>query len=1370
MPVLPGTQVQVSFFTFAGDNPPIYDGASGGPETLASVNAGNSDGLCVGLGGINGGFYLELTQHANQKRVNLSPAKGCIPGNYDDYQDRHLKLLAQATAAATGTASAVYANTDPCAFSYCLAKPVGQAAGFHDGVCFVDVFDAALCPHGNAKNAAMLYVAPPLDTNYATTHDFLQAIEATAANIIAAIAGYNALAAQQNLPVIQALRNTLLSSNNYNKTLKAPLDDIAGAILAGFAAELRRQGNCGLQELQFPVGTGPKQSPLFASLQTALGAPPPGGIVVLPEESEETGDDDDDDPNNIELDDVAAQGADTSNSRVNAGSLTNATQAVRNATAQLDGILQAHGQIGANANYGQLPARQAHGYQLPESGWESAAGVHIQPPVPVDPGLTVAGGQAKAVMNCIRASQAPFQNLLAAGEASAFGRDLTALSTARDAIRTQADLATAAADQADQAAQAAENEAVDDPTANLRARASREAAEIARGAERSLRRASRIADRYARLKTRETLASKARVRKMHIAAVGAGGARVAIVLGGILTWVFVFGGGRKVIGSGLARFQIKDLDLSFPDTQTLIDIDILAENGGLELVKAVHLHDAAGAQVDTLTTNEGTWTATGTHVQFVPNGKPASATVSYVLEAVGLPGAVTDPAKLTITFTKGSPAGDPADLVIAAPDRTSPVSFTVPAGFQFASGPPTDTEGKWSYDATKNVALFTPNAGVGVTAVLKAALYRTSADGKMASLTALFPAAPVTGTATDRVSPFTLDAKLPVGSTLLDAQNQPAASVTVTGGTWTLVNSQFTFTPDSTLPATQNQVTVNYAIVFKGVTSVAGPVALTLPAAGTPPVAVNAFILTANRSGAAVFKIANAKLTGNVNDPNGTWSVNAANTEVTFQPKLTGTAQVAASITYVVTGGGQQSAPATLSVTYLAPPALIALPNVSRTAATTVAAVPGTALNKGAITVKLWNGTAAVDSIGMAPGAIWTVSGQSIVFTPAQKQVNSVETVDYVYLAPDQSRSDPAGIRLNFDTKPVARSFVVNNARRYSTVDALFLDHCVIPAGYKDVNSAQFGAGSNGEIWSKAVNSQGTPVIRLNAQNLTLAVVSLTFTVVDQNNVSSDPATVTVDFSGMQRFAPMTADVMVAVAPGGGQTLGADVLPQCSSFYPADAKSVVLTGIQDVGKDNAAWACLVDKSGKSMRVPDEGVWVVDDSGKIIFEADPGFDQPPTPATYRFTDTQGNWSTPGAVVLDPDAQMVADAPKALAAMDDAAFWAEYQKEISRPHPVLAAEDFIAATAAMAGMTLAASSPGPNPVADADYQTAYQAWLAGGQVWDDPAGTAQPVGLVSLVGKLVDAAVTNPAAPLRARYWRLELMTRMAVDAQPLPAGN
>jgi hypothetical protein len=50
MPLVLGARIAVTFYTYSGDSPPLYYDATEGTLTLASVNAGNSEGLCVGLG------------------------------------------------------------------------------------------------------------------------------------------------------------------------------------------------------------------------------------------------------------------------------------------------------------------------------------------------------------------------------------------------------------------------------------------------------------------------------------------------------------------------------------------------------------------------------------------------------------------------------------------------------------------------------------------------------------------------------------------------------------------------------------------------------------------------------------------------------------------------------------------------------------------------------------------------------------------------------------------------------------------------------------------------------------------------------------------------------------------------------------------------------------------------------------------------------------------------------------------------------------------------------------------------------------------------------------------------------------------------
>jgi hypothetical protein len=250
--------------------PLLYYKHGEGKLNLASINPGNSYDLYVGGGGGNKAFY-ELMDNAGQKKVY---------GGTDDYKARHLALVAKANqAGGNGAASEIYKDTDPMRFSYVRATRLSTKT--YEGVCFVDVFDAKHCPYGDPLNSTMLYAAPPDGRNYPVEADFLRDITATAKCAIQTVAEYNALAKQQGVPPVEALRSCLYSSAIYNpnpktdKSLpqgwrpKTDLGVIARAIYAGFAAELVAQNGAGLSELHLPYRDDP-HDPLFAAVYADL--------------------------------------------------------------------------------------------------------------------------------------------------------------------------------------------------------------------------------------------------------------------------------------------------------------------------------------------------------------------------------------------------------------------------------------------------------------------------------------------------------------------------------------------------------------------------------------------------------------------------------------------------------------------------------------------------------------------------------------------------------------------------------------------------------------------------------------------------------------------------------------------------------------------------------------------------------------------------------------------------------------------------------------------------------------------------------------------------------------------------------------------
>ncbi len=1361
MTVLPGTQVQVRFYQFSGLYPPLYEAPLQGSLNLASVNAGNSNGLCVGLGGVNGGF-LDILTKAGQKRANLSPNQGCHPGAYDDYQDRHLQLVSQAAGA---TASATYGNVDPCRFSYVNAATVSHAAGWYEGVCFVDVFAAHLCPEGNTKNVAMLYVAPPCDSNYANSTAFLSAIEATASQIIRTIAGYNALAAQQQLPVIEALRNTLYSSNIYNQNLKVPAADIAGAILAGFAAELRLQPNCGLKELQFPVGSG-TQAELFGSLQKAFGAapgqpPPTPPIIVLPVDGEERDPNNDDDPRSVEMDVIRPKGGNAANLRVAAGKVEDAAATVRQAADQLNQMLQQGGHIDPTSPYQRVQLPPVSHYESPQSGLNTDNPYQVAASLPVADAAafgTPAGNAANDVLDAAAAAREA--GLRALDSASALD-----LETARAEVQKQARAASDAADAAQEAYAEEVRRHGSDP---LLTKPAKSAADFARLASARTNRLADAVERYAerrrRLAALQDTVQPAPSRK-----------RLAIILGGVaallttggLIWGFVFGGGRKSVAGGVARFDIKDLEIDALDTDTSVDVDIPLENGELVLVKAVHLHDAMGKQVDRVDTADGTWVAAENHVKYTPQRNVASVTVPYVLEAVGAPGAVTDPAQLTIKFKSSQKMPVPAtDVTVAASDRTTAVSIPVAAEFQYV-GSTDDTEGVWSQDVTKKQAVFTPKAGVSVTAVLKTVAYRFGDDGNVAALAILFPATALTADAVNRSSEVAfpesvievvlLQKGMPVTGTL-DVMVKDAQGNDVKVGTWSGSGTkQLVFTPTA-LPASLTQVLVDYAVSRGGVNSFPSTATIKFPAPTAKPSASNLSLTTAGRNKAVEFALVNAQLQGTTSTADGAWTVDPAAGKVIFTPSATlASGMITATVNYVVTEGQATSDPAKLTVFLLpAQTANVTQTSVDRRAVTkvdVVAANPGLA---GAYTVKLFAG-ALLDQLGN-----WSVNDKSLLFTPdGSRFTASSVSIGYVLVAPDNTRTGAGTIQLDFNLLPVAYDINLKGMNRADVVQIPFLDSCVIPLGYKDVKSARLGqlATPDGATWEKG----GVPLkpeIIFRGGGTSANLFKLPYTVVDQSNNESNEATISIDFSLMKRFMPMAADFIVSSAVPAGATVSADVLTNSSAFFPIDPQSVRLTGLQDVLlADVPASHAILQKDGKSLSVDGEGVWLVTDTGEIAFQADPKLTRPPTPVSYCFEDVHGNPSNHAVIAMDPDLGGLAGFPGALAALSEQTFWASFQREVSNAQPTLDAASFLAVATTLAGGVLAAGPVGSNPVAPALFAKTYQAWNDGGQIWDDAPGTSPPVGLVPLCADLVTTAAGPAAKPLAVRYWRLELMSRM-----------
>lgn len=1354
MVTIPGTQVKLQFFTFPSKYPPLYEAAGQGSLNLASVNAGNADGLCVGLGGVNGGFYLELTKHANQQRVNLSPNQACQPGNYDDYQDRHLKLIAQA---AGGTSSAAYTNTDPCAFSYVNARLISQAPGYYEGAAFVDVFDPSRRPNGNAKNVSMLYLAPPFDGNHASQSDFLQAIEATAEKIIETLAGYNTLAAQQNLPVIEALRNTLFSSNLYNKRLSVKTDLIAGAILAGFTSALLKNPVPGLVELQFPVGHA--NDPLFASLQSGLAAPSttPHVILLVPKDG---GDDNSDDNNNgdnanqIELRPVDGDNVNADRVQVAADSLAAALAPVRAAANSLNQIIQLRQPVQlADTNYGVIPQFKNQ-YEAADSLMSDDAPVNLGP-LPLN-AASLACSEAG-----LRAVKAGNEIVQAEGDWQKITKAL-------------ADLDLAVSD-ADASRNNAINESQDYPSPSNKSSA-QHANEIADNARKIRDAMPKLLRKGNRAELAKTTGRNAKIALAITGILGLAGSIVAgATLGGLI-------GTRTTY-----QPNSKKISIAIGDKAATISLgDDPPPPEGLTISGAYLLDPSSKDKVATLIGNDGSWAVTNPNEISYTVKNRTKASIQYVLEfsdaLSGLAAHYSEPANIEIDFIPASPIvpGDTTDITVLAPDRTSAVPVPVPTGSILAAGPSPDQEAKWDVVFNPNGTtsiVFTPNKPTSVTK-------RTTCElnGKIFNIVVLLPNPPIPlQTAIPRINPpavtiFDDSIDMGVELNLIDASGKEQKVITVAEIEWSVLeNNQIAITKTALRNET-NSLSVPYTLKYADKITPAATLTLNFASAATPE---DISITTADRSKPVRCPLPGIPILGMATGPNGgTWSTDGSPYAIYSFPSKPPTGEMTVTVMYALQAGAAEKK---LTLTILPAP-LSQTVTVSRSEfrfSSSYSYSPLSVPSKRG-KVWLWNENKLVASFAdTATGTRWSVDNKQPreiefradpnVFKP---NINRSVSVEWALVTNDarigKTTSARATLTLTLQNTMMAFSIPSpSQASRFKPVSISVLDHCLIPNGYQTIKAKNRTFGSTDSpttgIWNLSTDSNGNPIVTVDASQALGSGVTLDYSVLDKTGAESNTATISVDFSAMDRYRPRASNCAVSTVPGPGVTIAVDVLNASTSYFAKDPASVKLLGTVDDGLAHAVPYAAVAKDGKSLGSPGQGTWIVDSNGLIVFQTDPSLNVPVTPAPvwYQFADTLGNLSTPGKVIVDPDTVHLPQLPVKMASLDDKAFWSAYQMNVSGVMPTLSSDEFIVVTAALAQVTLMCGVGGANPVSPTDYAAAYKAWYDAGEAWDDAPGSVTSIGLVAICERLVNTALgSNPSLPYASRYWRLELMARMA----------
>ena len=132
----------------------------------------------------------------------------------------------------------------------------------------------------------------------------------------------------------------------------------------------------------------------------------------------------------------------------------------------------------------------------------------------------------------------------------------------------------------------------------------------------------------------------------------------------------------------------------------------------------------------------------------------------------------------------------------------------------------------------------------------------------------------------------------------------------------------------------------------------------------------------------------------------------------------------------------------------------------------------------------------------------------------------------------------------------------------------------------------------------------------------------ISYTVSDTTGQISAPATVTVDYP--QNPPVATNDTVTAPTVGTPVTvnvLGNDTDPN-NNIDPTSVKIV-----------NPPSGSTLSPDGKTLTVPGQGTWVVNNNGTITFTPEPNFKGDPTPISYTVSDTTGQISAPATVTVD-----------------------------------------------------------------------------------------------------------------------------------------
>ena len=264
--------------------------------------------------------------------------------------------------------------------------------------------------------------------------------------------------------------------------------------------------------------------------------------------------------------------------------------------------------------------------------------------------------------------------------------------------------------------------------------------------------------------------------------------------------------------------------------------------------------------------------------------------------------------------------------------------------------------------------------------------------------------------------------------------------------------------------------------------------------------------------------------------------------------------------------------------------------------------------------------------------------------------------------------------------------------------------------------------------------------------------VSVMFRITDSQGNTSNTATATVNFKRMNVMV-RARTMLMTNALVNGQSQVADIA--AAHQARVDPKTVELVAAHPIGQSNFTDGVSLKKDRKQMVVPGQGIWSVDSqSGKISFLPDDDIDEGVMPVSYSFFDKDGNPSTTGLLVVDPD-DTIRAAVNTAAQQTDTDFWNDFKKRfIDGPTQELTWDQLLVVVQSGFAVTdFLMRRVTPDPISQSAFDTGYQAWKKNQH--NDT--------LFTICEKMASNVAANTTAPYQARFWRLKLMADMLTKA-------